>query len=123
MSAMSSLEVMRSTKGFTTSGDSMSPMKMLEAVASVSAPEVRMVRCITHATPRTTACMTPQWYRTVIRHDTKMMFGRIWKAKKAPLRATIPGVAWNDPCPGAPAPTGTLSPTRLPKTKRPPSSA
>ena len=43
-----------SMSGFTTSGASVWPMKTLAAVASVSLPLVRIVRCITHAIPVTT---------------------------------------------------------------------
>lgn len=58
-----------------------------------------------------------------MRHETKMMLGRMRKAKNAPLCATRPGVATKLPWPGSPWPAGTLSVTRLPKTKRPPSVA
>jgi hypothetical protein len=34
---------------------------MLPAADSVSAPDVRMVRIITHAIPFTAACMIPRW--------------------------------------------------------------
>jgi hypothetical protein len=60
MTVISSDSVIRSMYGFTTRGDSMRPTKMLEAAHSVSAPEVRRVRCMTHATPRTTRCMIPR---------------------------------------------------------------
>ena len=51
MTACSSERVIFSTKGFTNSGASVWPTKMLAAVARLSAPEVPIVRCITQATP------------------------------------------------------------------------
>jgi hypothetical protein len=57
MTVMSSDSVIRSMNGFTVSGDSIMPVKMFVAAQSVSAPEVRMVRCMTHAAARTKCCM------------------------------------------------------------------
>ena len=42
------------------SGASVWPTKMLPAAERVSAPEVRMVRCMTQAIPRTTNCIAPR---------------------------------------------------------------
>ena len=96
------------------------PTKIFEAAQSVSAPEVFMVRCITQATERTTRCMMPRWYRTVMRDEMKMMLGRIRKAKKAPDLATVSGEATKLPLASI-DPTGTSLPTRFPKTNRAPS--
>ena len=46
--------------GFTSSGASVCPRKMLPAVERLSAPEIFIVRIITQAKPFTTACMTPR---------------------------------------------------------------
>ena len=61
ITAISSERVMSSTNGFTTSGASVCPTKMLAAALSVSAPDVRRVRCMTQATPWTTFCIQPRW--------------------------------------------------------------
>ena len=56
-----SLFVISETKGFTSSGASVWPTKMLAAVESVSAPLVRIVFCMAHAMPRITTCISPRW--------------------------------------------------------------
>ena len=61
ITAISSLSVMVSTKGFTTSGASVWPTKMFAAAERVSEPEVPMVRCISQAKLLTTHCMIPRW--------------------------------------------------------------
>ena len=58
-----------------------------------------------------------------MRDEKKMMLGSKLKAKKAPVFATWPGMAVKSPCSTVPVPTGTLSRTRLPNTKRAPSTA
>jgi hypothetical protein len=60
ITAISSDMVMPAMYGLMSSGASVWPRKMLPAADSVSAPDVRMVRIITHAKPFTTACMTPK---------------------------------------------------------------
>ena len=121
MIAIITERVMPSTYGFTTSGDSIIPTKMFDAVHSVSAPEVRIVRCMIHAAPRTIRCMMPRWYSTVISDEMKMMLGRTRKAKNAPVRATPSPDAVKAP-PSESVPTATSFSTRLPKTNRLPSS-
>ena len=49
------------TKGLMRRGASVWPMKMFPLAESVSAPEVWRVRCMIHAKPLTTSCMTPRW--------------------------------------------------------------
>ena len=61
MTAISSEVVIVLTKGFTRSGASVCPTKMLPAALSVSEPEVRMVFCMPHAKACTTRCMMPMW--------------------------------------------------------------
>ena len=61
MTAINSDSVMLRMNGFTTSGDSMSPTKIFDAAQRVSAPDVRRVRCMIHASSCTILCITPRW--------------------------------------------------------------
>ena len=67
-----------------------------------SAPEVPIVRCIRRATARTTTCMMPRWYATVMSDEKKMIVGRTLNAKAAPVRATWSGRAAKPPWPDGP---------------------
>ena len=70
--------------GRTVSGASVWPMKTLAQTLVVSAPDTRMTLVIAHAIARTTACITPRWYSTLISEAKKMMVGNTWKAKMKP---------------------------------------
>ena len=60
ITAFSSDIVIFSMKGLMTRGASVWPTKMLPAAERVSAPDVRIVRCMIHAIPRTTNSITPR---------------------------------------------------------------
>ena len=71
---------------------------------SVSAPLDPSTRAVSHATPRTTTCITPRWYSTEKSAETKMIVGSTRNAKTKPA-----------------GPAGSTS--AAPKTKRAPSAA
>ena len=61
MMVMSSDRVAPFRKGRMVSGASVCPIKMEAATLVDSAPDVPMVRCMSHAMPRMTTCMMPRW--------------------------------------------------------------
>ena len=58
---ISSLRVALDRNGRIVSGASVCPMKIDAATFMLSAPEMRMVFSITHASPRMMICITPMW--------------------------------------------------------------
>ena len=100
------------------SGASVCPMKMLPAADNVSAPDVRIVRIITQATPFTTHCMTPRWYSRVMSEEKKMMVGSTEKAKYAPVFATVEGAATMGELPGSPGARSLVVTLREGETKK-----